>query len=321
MGTLQGDGTREPFVGLTNVAYLASLLGFTNTVDEISKFAIVLEQTNVVLGYHNNSSSSGSSTTTSDVGAQKFLASYEAAASSSMMQLQVVCLDPSLAMQPIFSRFQTVILTSSTLSPLHIYPKLLQFEPVVTKSIPMTTIRPSIYPLMISRGSDQLVMSTSYKERFTMGCIMNYGKMLVDLISTIPDGVVVYFPSYNYMEALISEWDANGVMKEMTEWKLVFVETKDNLELNSIALDNYRASCDIGRGGIFFTVARGSIADTRFHKPLQKTKLPGWITQFLGEHQQDITTDTAVAQIKAFMRQAGQPVDQSRLQGLLSSNN
>lgn len=260
----------------------------------------------------------------------------------------------------------------------------------------MTTIRPSIYPLMISRGSDQLVMSTSYKERFTMGCIMNYGKMLVDLISTIPDGVVVYFPSYNYMEALISEWDANGVMKEMTEWKLVFVETKDNLELNSIALDNYRASCDIGRGGIFFTVARGSIADTvpfdmhygralvmigipydytlskvvqarleyiqthldireqdylsfdalrqvskcfgrivrsktdygllifadiRFHKPLQKTKLPGWITQFLGEHQQDITTDTAVAQIKAFMRQAGQPVDQSRLQGLLSSNN
>ena len=116
--TLQVDGTREPFVGLTNVAYLASLLGFTNTVDEISKFAIVLEQTNVVLGYHNNS---GSSITTSDVGAQKSLASYEAATSSSMMQLQVVCLDPSLAMQPIFTRFQTVILTSSTLSPLHIY--------------------------------------------------------------------------------------------------------------------------------------------------------------------------------------------------------
>ena len=98
---------------------------------------------------------------------------------------------------------------------------------MVAESIPMTTIRPSVNPIMISRGSDQLSMSTSYNERFTMGCIRNYGKMLVDLVSTIPDGVVVYFPSYNYMEALICEWDATGIMREMTEWKLLFVETNE----------------------------------------------------------------------------------------------
>ena len=272
-------------------------------------------------------------------------------------------------------------------------PKILQFEPVVMESIPMTTIRPCVNPIMISRGSDQLGISTSYKERFTMGCIRNYGKMLVDLVSTIPDGVVVYFPSYNYMEALICEWDATGIMREMTEWKLVFVETRDNLELNAIALDNYRASCDIGRGGIFFSVARGNIsesvpfdlhygrasvmvgipyeytlskvvqsrleyiqshfdireqdyltfdamrqvakcfgrvvrsktdygvlifADNRFHRSDKRSKLPPWMLQFLPEGQQDLTTDSAVAQIKSFLRQTGQPVDQNLLQTILT---
>ena len=259
----------------------------------------------------------------------------------------------------------------------------------------MTTIRPCVNPIMISRGSDQLGISTSYKERFTMGCIRNYGKMLVDLVSTIPDGVVVYFPSYNYMEALICEWDATGIMREMTEWKLVFVETRGDLELNAIALDNYRASCDIGRGGIFFSVARGSIsesvpfdlhygralvmigipyeytlsrvvkarleflqatfdireqdyltfdalrqvakcfgrvvrsktdygvlvfADNRFHRSDKRAKLPGWVTQFLGESQLDLTTDSAVAQIKSFLRQTGQPVDQTVLRDALVRN-
>jgi len=360
---------------LLNVAYLTSLLGFTNTL-ESSEFAIVLEPTSVVIGHHAR---------------QSGLEGGRGRTESAMM-LQVACLNPSLAMKPIFERFGTVLLTSSTLSPISYYPKLLRFEPVVAESIPMSTIRPCVNPLMISRGSDQLVMSTGYKERFTMGCIRNYGKMLVDLVSSIPDGVVVYFPSYSYMEMLICEWDATGIMREMTEWKLVFVETKDNLELNTIALDNYRASCDTGRGGVFFSVARGYIseaipfdlhygravvmigipydytlsrvvrarleyiqthfdireqdyltfdavrqvakcfgrairsktdcsvlvfADSRFHKNDKRTKLPGWVGQFLTEGQQDLTTDMAVARIKNFLRQTGQPVDQKLLQSLL----
>ena len=88
----------EPFVGLINVAYLASLLGFTNTL-ESSKFAIVLEPSGVVIGHHRQGSS----------------------VAPNAMLLQVACLDPSLAIQPIFDRFDTVILTSSTLSPLHFY--------------------------------------------------------------------------------------------------------------------------------------------------------------------------------------------------------
>ena len=47
--------------------------------------------------------------------------------------LQFLCLDASIAMEPIFSKFRNVIITSGTLSPLGFYPKLLGFQPVVSQ--------------------------------------------------------------------------------------------------------------------------------------------------------------------------------------------
>ena len=67
----------------------------------------------------------------------------------------------------------------------------------------------------------------------------NYGAMLVELCACIPDGVVAFFTSYSYMESLVSEWDAIGILRELTKSKLVFIETKDVVE-TTLALDNYR---------------------------------------------------------------------------------
>ena len=42
--------------------------------------------------------------------------------------------------------------------------------------------------------------------------------------------------------------------------KLVFIETTDVVE-TTLALDNFRRACDCGRGAIFFSVARGKVAE------------------------------------------------------------
>ena len=82
--------------------------------------------------------------------------------------------------------------------------------------------------------------------------------MLVRLCNVIPDGVVAFFTSYSYMEQLVSEWDATGVLQDLTKAKLVFIETKDVVE-TTLALDNYRRACDSGRGAVFLSVARGKV--------------------------------------------------------------
>lgn len=174
--------------------------------------------------------------------------------------IQLACLDASLAIASLFKRFGSVIITSGTLSPIDLYPKLLQFEPRVSESLNMSTFRPCIRPLVITRGSDQMAISTKFDDRGDLGVVRNYGSMLVELCACIPDGVVAFFTSYSYMESIISEWDAMGILRQLTKHKLVFIETKDVVE-TTLALDNFRRACDSGRGAVFLSVARGKVSE------------------------------------------------------------
>jgi DNA excision repair protein ERCC-2 len=79
--------------------------------------------------------------------------------------LQLSCLDASLAMKPVFDKFQSVIITSGTLSPLDLYPRLLNFNPVILQSFQMTLTRDCICPLVVTRGADQLPVATNFDER------------------------------------------------------------------------------------------------------------------------------------------------------------
>ena len=63
-------------------------------------------------------------------------------------------MDSSLGMKPIFADFKAVVLTSGTMSPLEIYPKILDFKPTVLKSIDIELTRNSINPIFITRGID-----------------------------------------------------------------------------------------------------------------------------------------------------------------------
>lgn len=89
------------------------------------------------------------------------------------------------------------------------------------------------------------------------------GTMLIELCRSIPDGVVAFFTSYIYMEAIISEWDGMGIMRQLTRTKLVFVETEDVVE-TTLALENFRRACDSGRGAVFLSVARGQVSQPKY---------------------------------------------------------
>ncbi|KAI3435701.1 hypothetical protein D9Q98_001759 [Chlorella vulgaris] len=51
------------------------------------------------------------------------------------------CLDASLAVRPVFAKYQTVVITSGTLSPIDLYPRILNFSPVCIASLNMTLTR------------------------------------------------------------------------------------------------------------------------------------------------------------------------------------
>lgn len=120
--------------------------------------------------------------------------------------LHFTCLDASIAIKPVFERFSSVVITSGTISPLEMYPKMLQFETVVQESYTMTLARRSFLPMIVTRGSDQVAISSRFEIRNDPSVVRNYGSLLVEFSKITPDGMVVFFPSYLYMESIISMW-------------------------------------------------------------------------------------------------------------------
>jgi len=305
--------------------------------------------------------------------------------------LDLACLDAALALKPVVDRFRSVVLTSGTLSPLDLYPKLLNFAPVVRASLPMSTFRPCILPLVVSKGDDQQVLSTRFASRDASDVVRNYGGLLLQLCETVPDGLAVFFTSYNYMERVVQQWDHAGTLALVLRHKLIFVETKDVLE-TTLALENYRRACDSGRGAVFFSIARGKVAegidfdrhygrcvlnigvpfqytqshvlrtrleflrskhniqegtfltfdairqtaqcigrvvrsktdygvvvlaDDRFGRKDKRSKLPGWVRQFLSDAQLDLSTANALGAVRQFQKRMAQPVDERDLRQIL----
>jgi DNA repair helicase Rad3 len=174
--------------------------------------------------------------------------------------LQLSCLDASLAIKPVFERFQSVVITSGTLSPIDLYPRLLNFNPVISRSFEMSLTRDCLCPMILTRGSDQLPVSTKFDMRSDPGVVRNYGRLLLEMVGAVPDGVVCFFVSYSYMDGIVNSWNEMGILQEVMQHKLVFIETQDVVE-TTLALDNYRRACDCGRGAVFFSVARGKVAE------------------------------------------------------------
>jgi len=175
-------------------------------------------------------------------------------------KLQLCCLEASYAIKPVFERFRSVVITSGTLSPLDVYPKMLNFTPAIAESLTMSLTRNCICPMIVTKGSDQVPITSSYDLRSDVGVLQNYGRLLIDLCATVPDGIIAFFTSYKFLEDMVAAWKESGVLDDVLKHKLIFIETKDIVE-TTLALDAYKRACNHGRGAVFFSVARGKVAE------------------------------------------------------------
>lgn len=79
---------------------------------------------------------------------------------------------------------------------------------------------------VITRGSDQTTLSTRHASRDDRGVTRSYGLLLEEVVSTVPDGVVCFFVSYQYLEQTVAIWLEQGIMSRIQKHKLVFIETQ-----------------------------------------------------------------------------------------------
>uniref|UniRef100_G1PK85 General transcription and DNA repair factor IIH helicase subunit XPD n=1 Tax=Myotis lucifugus TaxID=59463 RepID=G1PK85_MYOLU len=171
--------------------------------------------------------------------------------------LHFSCMDASLAIKPVFERFQSVIITSGTLSPLDIYPKILDFHPVTMATFTMTLARVCLCPMVRGRGvgdfppsapsADQAVLAMR-RTRFCEGP--------VGVPPSVLSPCLCVCPGHRSLLQCLS----HGILENIQRNKLLFIETQDGAE-TSVALEKYQEACENGRGAILLSVARGKVSE------------------------------------------------------------
>ena len=117
------------------------------------------------------------------------------------------CFAPSLAMEELASlNVRSILVTSGTLSPLPSYsmelglpfPHLLENPHIISSN--------QVHVRVIGKGVSGKLLNSSYERRQNNEYYIELGNTLITLAKVVPEGMLVFFPSYSVMESCIEAW-------------------------------------------------------------------------------------------------------------------
>lgn len=174
------------------------------------------------------------------------------------------CFHPGFAMTSLVRcNVRTLILTSGTLKPMDSFQAELSTDfPVRLQNEHVVDAAKQINYQVISRGPDGQDLIATFQSRSNPKYLTSLGLSLVEIAKVVPDGLLVFFPSYAWMDTCLANWKQVGVWERLNHWKQCYVEPKDR---NSLArmVDEYRSRVrHVSRiGACFLAVCRGKVSE------------------------------------------------------------
>ncbi|GLH00003.1 Regulator of telomere elongation helicase 1 homolog [Gryllus bimaculatus] len=155
-----------------------------------------------------------------------------------------------------------LILTSGTLSPLESFISELGIKVRETLENPHIVGDKQVRVAILKKGPDGCELNSSFNTRNNPNYLSSLGRTLVNLSYVIPDGVLVFFPSYGFMKICQESWQLSGVWSQIEKNKPIFVEPRTKNELSEI-MDGYYSKIQdpATRGACFMAVTRGKVSE------------------------------------------------------------
>jgi chromosome transmission fidelity protein 1 len=189
--------------------------------------------------------------------------------------LRFLLLDPSSHFQEIVSSARAVILAGGTMSPMsdytsHLFPYL-PSSSITTLSCGHVIPKSNLVAWNLSfgpsgKGSE---LEFTFKNRANETMVEELGRVMLNICGVVPDGVVVFFPSYSYLETITNHWahgprsrTGNGeksIWERLEAKKMLFREKKEG-GVDSV-LEEYAKAIDAGKGGLLLSVVGGKMSE------------------------------------------------------------
>ncbi|SPC64351.1 related to CHL1 - protein of the DEAH box family [Ustilago sp. UG-2017b] len=166
-------------------------------------------------------------------------------------------LNPSHVFKSLVDEARSVILAGGTMEPISDFrQQLLPFLPsdrLVTFSCGHVIPPSNLMVSVLSSSPKGLPFEFKFDSRDNTDMLDQLGKTLVNLCNIIPAGLVVFVPSYAFLDKLMVRWKdaASGrVLQRLSVKKKIFMEPKTTMEVDKV-LGEYTAAIrgEQGRGG------------------------------------------------------------------------
>ena len=128
--------------------------------------------------------------------------------------LRYLLLDPLHHFKDIVEEARAVILAGGTMSPMDDYTRYLfpylPPERIRTLSCGHIVLESHLCAWPVGNGPTGTALDFTFEKRQHPATVAELGRCVRDLAKTIPDGLVVFFPSYAYLEHVVTAWRAGA---------------------------------------------------------------------------------------------------------------
>lgn len=149
-------------------------------------------------------------------------------------QFNLWCFHPGFSLASLVKcNIRTLILTSGTLKPMDSFQTELSAEfSVKLQNDHVINAPKQINYQVISHGPDGQELISTFQSRSNPKYLESLGQSLVEIAKVVPDGLLVFFPSYAWMDVCLTSWKQIGVWERLNHWKQCFVEPKNRAALS-----------------------------------------------------------------------------------------
>lgn len=174
------------------------------------------------------------------------------------LSLTFLDLEPSSHFADVVEKAAKVVLAGGTMEPVDEYVQSL-FPYLETEEIRTFSyghiVSSRNYMVRVVESFQECEFEFTFAKRNNPEMIKALGELIKDLASRIPHGIVVFFPSYSYLDQVCQAWEKCGV--KMTQ--KVFKEDSQH-SVESI-LSEYTKEINTGKGAIMFAVVGGKLSE------------------------------------------------------------
>ena len=176
------------------------------------------------------------------------------------------CFHPGIALRVLRAQHgvRCVLLASGTLSPMDALASELGSAFPVRLENPHVIRSDQLWAGVVSVGPGSVRMDNSFSNRNNVQHMRDLGMALVNFSRIVPDGLLVFFPSYTVLDVCLNAWQKPGesIWQNLLKNKRIIQEPREQARCNAAMVEFEQKIADgSNKGVLFFAVCRGKVAE------------------------------------------------------------